>query len=791
MKQDIRLQLRERRLILDGGFGTMAAARGLAASPPELLNLSAPREVAAIHSAYLEAGSNIITANTFGINPQKYPNYRELIQAAVSLAKEAVGEREDCYIAYDMGPTGRLLSPLGDLPFETAVSLFSANAAAAAEAGADLILIETMNDAYETKAAVLGAKEGCRLPIFATNAYDKSGRLMSGADPLSMITLLEGLSCDAIGMNCSFGPDLMLSLLPRFVEHSSLPIIVAPNAGLPSVVDGETVFSTSAEEFSDLMVKIAEGGAAILGGCCGTTPEYIKKTVEKTAGIPYTPPTKKRSTRVSSYTHAVDFGDYPLLIGERINPTGKPKLKEALRAEDYAYLALEGVRQEEAGADILDVNVGLPGLAEEEMLPRAVCSLQAATALPLQLDSVNPAALSAAMRIYNGKPLINSVNGKKEILDSVLPSVQKYGGVVVALTMDEGGIPQSAEGRVAIAERIVAYAEQFGLSKEDFVIDPLCLAISSEEGSAEVTLDSLRLLKARGFCTSLGVSNISFGLPEREKINAAFFTLALAAGLDGAIMNPHSSAMQDAYRAASALTGKDRGFASYIAYATKSAEAKGTPAPQTTAVPTLRDAVERGLTAAAAEGARALLREKREPLSLIDGELIPALDAVGRRFEEKTLYLPQLLQSAEASSAAFAVMKEALPKQAGEKKRSVILATVEGDIHDIGKNIVKVMLESYGFTVYDLGRDVPPSAVVAAVEKYNCRLVGLSALMTTTVGAMEKTIKALRSLPTPIAVCVGGAVLTASYAEAIGADGYCEDAMSTVRFAENHYKAKN
>ncbi len=791
MKKDIRKELKSRRLYFDGGFGTMVEHLGGATlSPPELLNLSNPALVLSIHRAYLEAGSRLLTANTFGINRDKYENYEELIGAALSVAKAATKEYPDAYIAYDMGPTGRLLSPLGDLPFEEAVSLFTANARAAEKAGADLILIETMNDAYETKAAVVGAKEGCDLPIFVTNAYDQSGRLMNGADPLAMITLLEGLSVDAIGMNCSFGPDLMLSLLPQFREHCSLPIIVSPNAGLPTVRDGKTVYTVDPEAFSDLMKKIAEGGATILGGCCGTTPEYIRKTVEKTEDLPYSLPKKKKSTRISSYTHALTVGNRPLLIGERINPTGKPRLKEALLREDFAYITLLGLGEEEQGADILDVNVGLPDLCEEHMLKRAVYELQAATDLPLQLDSADPQALAAAMRLYNGKPLVNSVNGKKESLDGVLPAVKKYGGVVIALTMDENGIPDTAEGRVAIAERIVSYAKRYGLSKRDFIVDPLCLSVSSDEGSAAVTLEALRLLKKKGFYTSLGVSNVSFGLPGRDKINAAFFTLALEAGLSAAIMNPHSSAMKDAYYAYCALRGLDEGCARYIAYAVGE-EKSGEIKPSAAVPPSLAEAVEKGLSEPAAAAAREKLNEGASPLALMEEELIPALSTVGRRFEEKTLYLPQLLKSAEAASAAFSVIKEFVPKKRGEKERAIILATVKGDIHDIGKNIVRVMLESYGFTVYDLGRDVSPERIVEAVEKTGCRLVGLSALMTTTVPTMEETVTLLHRMTPPASVCVGGAVLTASYAKAIGADGYGEDAMEAVRFAEAYYASKN
>ena len=526
---DFRTALAGKRLYFDGGYGTLFEEMTGVFLPSEQQNLRAPDVVLSAHRAYLDAGCDILTANTFGVNRVKYQNYKEMIAAAMSLAKKARGDLEDVYIAYDLGPTGRMLSPLGDLDFEEAVSIFAANVKEAVSCGADLILIETMNDCYETKAAVLAAKENSSLPIVVTNAYDESGKLMTGADPLSMIAMLEGLGADAIGMNCSFGPDTMLRLVDTFLTYSSLPIVMNPNAGLPAVKDGKTVYMIDADAFSEDMKKLAEMGVGVLGGCCGTTPAYLAATVQKTWDIPLTVPQKKQFTAISSYTHAVLFGGAPVRIGERINPTGKPKLREALRSGDLDYILGEGIRQGDAGADVLDCNVGLPEIDEKEMMTRVVKALQGVTDLPLQIDSPSPEVLGAAMRAYCGKPLVNSVNGKKESMEAVFPLVKKYGGTVIALTIDEDGIPESAEGRFAIAEKIAAKAAEYGIEKKDLIVDPLCLAVSSDAKSGETVLKSLRLLHAGGYKTSLGVSNISFGLPRRDLINAAFFSAAVAA----------------------------------------------------------------------------------------------------------------------------------------------------------------------------------------------------------------------------------------------------------------------
>ena len=669
-----------------------------------------------------------------------------------------------------------------DLSFEDAVALFAANVKEAVKNGADLILIETMNDAYETKAAVLAAKENSSLPIFVTNVYDEGGHLMTGADPAAMVALLEGLGVDALGVNCSLGPDKMLPVVEQLCKYSSVPIIVNPNAGLPSTKNGKTEFNINAEAFSDCMRKIAVSGAAVLGGCCGTTPEFIKKTVEKTADIPLNI-TEKNYTLVSSYTHAHEVGGKkPTLIGERINPTGKPKFKEALRRNDIPYIVNEGLSQAEKGVHILDVNVGLPEIDEKEMMIKAVLQLQAVCELPLQIDSTDPAVLEGAMRIYNGKPLVNSVNGDEESMESVFPLVKKYGGTVIALTLDKDGIPETAAERFAIAEKIIARAAEYGIAKKDIVADPLALTVSSNQESANITLDTVKMLKNAGIRTSLGVSNISFGLPHRETVNSVFFTAALCAGLDCAIMNPFAEGMLNAYYAFNALTGRDAACAEYISYAAGITDTAVTAGEALG----LKAAVIKGLREQAVKAAHELA-ENTPPLEIINNYIIPALDTVGNDFENKKAYLPQLLMSAEAASAAFEVIKEKLPPKSESSDRKVILATVKGDIHDIGKNIVKVMLESYGFTVCDLGRDVPPEAVVKAALEENCRLVGLSALMTTTVPSMEETIKQLKKADPKIKTIVGGAVLTQEYADMIGADYYGRDAMESVRCAEKFY----
>lgn len=783
MKKILEL-IREKRIYFDGGAGTYLQSRGLVpGTPPEMWNMENPEKITQMHKAYLDAGCNVITTNTFGINRDKYEKYEELIVSAINCAKKARGEKNDTFIAFDVGPTGRLLQPLGDLAFEDAVELFAANIKVAAKSGVDLVIIETMNDSYETKAAVLAAKENCDLPVFVTNVYDGSGKLMTGASPEAMIAMLEGLGVDAIGLNCSVGPDKMLEIIDRFIENASVPVIANPNAGLPVVSDGKTVYNIDADEFADYMQKLAEKGVNILGGCCGTTPEYMKKTVEKTKSIAYKYPSFKENTVVSSYTQAVFVGNSPVLIGERINPTGKKKLKEALKSEDLNYILNEGINQAEKGVHILDVNVGLPEIDEAKMMKKVVTALQSVTDLPLQIDTSDPSVLSQAMRFYNGKPLVNSVNGEAESMDTVFPLVKKYGGTVIALAMDKKGIPETAEGRVEIAQKIINKAKEYGIDKKDIIVDPLALTISSEPNGAIVTLRAVNMLHKMGIKTSLGVSNISFGLPKRDIINTTFFANALENGLDCAIMNPFSEGMMNTYYSFKALHNMDTGCMEYISYADSIVDEKTTVSATNM---TLKSAIIKGISDMASICAQELLVNEK-PLDVINNHIIPALNEIGTAFEQKKAYLPQLLMSAEAATTAFDEVKKVLPTSKTENGRKVILATVKGDIHDIGKNIVKVLLESYGFSVIDLGKDVDPEEVCKKAVENNCKLVGLSALMTTTVPAMEETIRQLHSMDKDIIVAVGGAVLNTEYADMIKADFYGADAMDMVRYAEKFY----
>ena len=764
----------------DGGAGTLLQSWGLEAGEyPENWNITRPEKIIEMHRLYLEAGANIITSCTFGANRFKFDNLEEIITAAISNAKTAC-EGYDAFVALDIGPLGKMLEPLGDLPFETAVEVFSESIKIGAHAGADLVLIETMNDSLEAKAAVLAAKESCNLPVFVTCVYDETKKLMTGANPAAMISMLEGLGADAIGMNCSLGPKQMLDIVPEFAKYSSIPVIVNPNAGLPRSENGKTVFDINADEFADIMCEIVKSGATIIGGCCGTTPEHIRKTGEKTKNLPFALPEKKNLTVVSSYTHAVEIGNKPVIIGERINPTGKKRFKEALRENDINYILNEGISQNKKGVSILDVNVGLPEIDEPEMMVNVIRALQSVIDLPLQIDTVDPVAMEKALRVYNGKALVNSVSGKEESMKSVFPLVKKYGGAVIAVTLDESGIPETAEGRVAVAEKIIARASEYGIDKNNIIVDPLAMAVSSDSNSANVTLKAVKMLHDMGIKTSLGVSNISFGLPSRADVNAAFYTMAMQNGLDCAIINPFSVEMMKAWYCFNALTGKDENCSDYIEFAQslEPAEKKA----EVSSSATLDGCIISGLKEQAGAIASELIKTM-PPMEIINSMIIPALNIVGKGFEEKKVYLPQLLMSAQAAKEAFEAIKSAIPT--GEnKKGKIIIATVKGDIHDIGKNIVKVLLENYGYEVIDLGKDVAPEKVVDAVEKSGAKLVGLSALMTTTVPAMEETIKLLREKAPDCKVMVGGAVMTEEYAAMIGADSYGTDAMSAVRFAE-------
>lgn len=779
--------LGKRLVFVDGGMGTMLQAAGLTGGEaPERWNLTHPEAVAEVHRAYLAAGCDIVTANTFGATGARFgAELQKVIQAGVKLARQGVEEAGHGFAAFDMGPTGKLLAPYGELPFQEAVSLYRQAAAWGAEAGADLIIIETMGDPYEMKAAVLGAREACDLPILATMMADVNGRLLTGGTVETMAVLLDGLGVTALGLNCGLGGPEMLPLLRRIRRVTERPLLCSPNAGLPRMEGGRTVFPAGPEAFAQAQRELAQAGAWLLGGCCGTTPEHIRAMVAACREVTPAPVPPVTETWISSGSEAVCLDHGPVVIGERINPTGKKRMQEALRTGDVNYLLKEAVNQSAAGAAVLDVNVGLGGVDEAAWMERAVSAIQGVCTCPLQLDTADPEALARGLRAYNGKALINSVSGKQEVMDQVFPLAKRYGGTVVALLLDEEGIPDTAEGRVAIARRIMAEAARYGIAKRDLVMDALTMTVSTGERNALVTLETLRRCREElGVRTVLGVSNISFGLPQREKLAGPFLTLALGAGLDAAILNPLSEAMMDAWQAALTLTGRDKGCRAYLERFAGAAPVKS----GAQAAFSLEEAVRRGLRAEAERAARERLSEGEAPMDLVEKRLLPALTQVGDGYEAGTLFLPQLLMSAEAAQGAFALVQQALGEKSTGMRRQgrIALATVEGDIHDIGKNIVKVLLESYGFEVVDLGKNVKPEQVLAAVQAEKLHMVGLSALMTTTVPAMERTIALLRREAPDCRVVVGGAVLTPELAAAIGAHAYARDAMDTVRFAREN-----
>ena len=781
-------------LFFDGGMGTMLQKNGMKGGEiPELININNPDLIKSIHTQYLNAGADIITTNSFGANPLKLNgevSAEAVAEAAVKLAKEAVNEFKKGYVAFDIGPTGKLLEPTGELSFDDAYESFKSMAIVAENSGADLVIIETMSDTLEAKAAVLAVKENTSLPIFLTMTFDETHKTLTGADVDVMSAMFEGLGVDCLGINCGLGPKQIAELMDRLAKISSIPIMAQPNAGLPEIKDGKTVYTVSPDDFAEECTAIAQCGASVIGGCCGTTPEHIEKLVNKCKD--FTPIVEEKNfTVVSSYSRAVYLNNRPVIVGERINPTGKKKFKEALRNNDIDYILNEAFVQRDSGADILDVNVGLPEINECEMMEKAVKAISSAVNLPLQIDSSDPETIERALRIYNGKPMINSVNGKKEILDSILPIVQKYGGVLVGLCLDEGGIPETAEMRVKIAENIANEAAKYGIKKKNLVMDALTLTISAQQEESAQTIKALNAIKTQlGIKTILGVSNISFGLPRREIVNGTFFALALHSGLDACIINPLSEAMMNTYRAYCALACIDKDCADYVStYAGTKAQTTiitSTDAPKKsddTAEP-LTDIIIKGLKDRSYEETKELLK-KRESMDIVNNIIIPALDVVGNEFEKGTMFLPQLMMSAQTVKNSFDAIKENM-SQSGkqqESKGKILLATVKGDIHDIGKNIVKVLLENYGYEVFDLGKDVPPEAIVECIKEHNIKLCGLSALMTTTVLSMEDTIKAIRSEGLDTKICVGGAVLTPEYADMIGADSYCKDALATVNYA--------
>lgn len=789
---------RKRFVFLDGGMGTQLQARGLQpGQKPELAALEMPDVLTAIHTDYANAGADILLANTFGANAKKLAGcghtVEDVVTASIACARKAA-DTTGALVALDIGPLGELLVPAGTLSFEDAYAEFVQVIRAGAAAGADLVFLETMTDLYELKAAILAAKENCTLPIFTSMSFESRGRTFTGCTVESYAVTAAGLGADAVGINCSLGPKEILPFAQRLCRSvpAGVPVFVKPNAGLPNP-DGS--YNLDPDDFATEMKEYAAIGVSMVGGCCGTTPAFIAKLHETFSPLA---PADKIPIRRSCLCTPVRFVEVNgiTVVGERINPTGKKRLQQALRDGDSAYPCTQAVAQAEAGAQVLDVNAGLPGIDEAATLEQLVKDLQAVTDLPLQLDSSNPEALSRALRIYNGKPIVNSVNGETETLEKILPLCKKYGAAVVGLALDKGGIPPTVEGRVAIARRIVDAAHAAGIPDEDIYIDCLCLTASAQQEGATQTLQALaRCKKELGVRTVLGVSNISFGLPCRGYLNTTFLTMAMSAGLDLAIMNPNTPEMMAAVRAYRVLTCQDPQSTDYVAaYAdmqiqtTQTSKSAATVAEVGAAAPggdALFEAVRRGLKAEARAAADAALT-MREPLDVVNTSLIPALDAVGDGFEKGTVFLPQLLQAATAAQAAFEAIKAkiAASGQAQGSKGKIVIATVKGDVHDIGKNIVRVILENYGYDVLDLGRDVDPERVVEAVRQTGAKLVGLSALMTTTVPNMQATIEALHAANLDCKVMVGGAVLTPDYARDIGADYYCKDAKASADLAK-------
>lgn len=794
--------LHTKRLFFDGAMGTMLQEAGLKPGElPETWNLLHPDKVRAIQQAYVQAGVDILKTNTFGANSLKFgaahgqPEVADLVKAGVEIARSAfAAENRRGFVALDLGPTGKLLQPFGDLPFEEAVSLYAEQVKAGAAAGADLILIETMSDSYEAKAAILAAKENSHLPIVCTFTFDEDGTLLNGADVTSALVMAEALGVAAVGFNCGQGPDTLVKLVPQALKAVDIPLVANPNAGLPVQKDGHTVFHIGADDYASLMVPFAEEGVSVLGGCCGTTPAHIANLIRACKDIPLPAPRTGAPCAISGYGRAVDFEGMPVIIGERINPTGKKRLKEALKAQNMDYVCQLALEQLDRGAHVLDVNVGVPGVDEPALIEKVILTLQSITSVPLQIDTSNIEAMERALRIYNGRPLLNSVNGKAENMAEVLPLAKKYGAALVGLCLDEGGIADTAEGRLQVADKVIAEAGKYGIPAKDMVMDPLAMTISTGGQNAQIDLEVIRRLKERHIKTVMGVSNISFGLPSRDAVNSAFFALAMQAGLSAGIINPNSAPMMQAYIAYGALSGKDEGCKKYVDYfanAPQLVAVAKTPAADGSGAAvnveqgsSIEQAIIKGLTSKVEQGVRQALDSGRKALDIINEDMIPGLNVVGDLFEKKKLFLPQLLVSADAAKAGFEILKQSIATGAStEKGEPIVVCTVKGDIHDIGKNIVKVLLENYGYNVIDLGKDVPPETVLQAAKEHDAKLVGLSALMTTTVGAMEDTIKLLhRDLP-DCKIMVGGAVMTAEYARTIGADFYGANAVASVNYA--------
>lgn len=791
--------IKEKILIFDGAMGTMLQKKGLKVGEnPELLNVKSPDIIEEIHKEYIESGANVITTNTFGANERKLKlcnlQVEEAVDAAVQIAKNARGSRE-IYIALDIGPIGELLEPMGTLSFDDAYQIFKRQIVQGVKSGADIILFETMTDLYELKAAVLAAKENCDLPILCTMTFEENGRTFTGCLPEAMVLVLEGLGVDALGVNCSLGPKQLKPIVEEICRLSNIPVMVQPNAGLPTLsLNNETKYDVTKEEFAETLCSFIDNGVSIIGGCCGTTPEYIKELAERIKGKTIVRRQKNHYPSVCTPSKVVRI-EGVRIVGERINPTGKKLFKQALINDDMDYILNTAVAQTEAGAHILDVNVGLPEINEPEMMHKVVKEIQGILDTPLQIDSSDKKAIEMGLRYYNGKPILNSVNGEDKVLDNILPLVKKYGANVVGLTLDENGIPKKAEDRFKIAQKIVDKAAEYGINRENVFIDCLVLTVSAQQEEVQETLKAVRMVKEKlGVKTLLGVSNISFGLPNRKLINETFLALALANGLDLPIINPNESGMIRVIDSYNVLYNYDKGSEHYIKnYANVTVESSIKTNNKADNSKTKNENIEYDLKYIVVKGlkeeaksATAHLLKTNEPLKIVNEYLIPALDEVGEKYEKGILFLPQLIQSAETVKNSFAVLKAEISKSSNEtiSKGKIIVATVKGDIHDIGKNIVKVILENYGYEMIDLGKDVPIETVVNEAKKHNVKLIGLSALMTTTLRSMEDTIKALREDGYEGKVFVGGAVLTPEYAQQIGADFYARDAKESVEIAK-------
>ncbi|OLS03128.1 homocysteine S-methyltransferase family protein [Tissierella creatinophila] len=786
---DIREKLKNDILIFDGAMGTMIQNLGLKMGElPESLNLNSPEKIIEIHKKYIESGANVITTNTFGVNEIKLKEssytVEELIHSGVRNAKKAI-EDKDVYIALDVGPIGELLEPMGTLSFEEAYDIYKRQILQGVKDEVDLILIETMTDLYEVKAAILAAKENSDLPIFCTMSYEDDGRTFTGCNLTSMVMVLQGLGVDALGVNCSLGPKELEPLIDEVLSISKVPVMVQPNAGLPSVIDGNTVFNILPDEFAKYGARFVQKGVRVIGGCCGTTDRHIKALVNFIKDIK---PQKKNVDNiigVCTPTKSVII-DGVKVIGERINPTGKKLFKKALVDEDIEYILKEAIAQVDAGAEILDVNVGLPEIDEEKTMIKVIKEIQSILDIPLQIDSTDPKVIESGLRIYNGKAIVNSVNGEDKVLDTILPIVKKYGASVIGLTLDEKGIPKGALERFEIAKKIVDRAKDYCIDKEDIIIDCLTLTAAAQQEEVRETLKTLTLVKEElGVKTALGVSNVSFGLPNRGLINKTFLAASLYAGLDLPIIDPLNKAMMDTIKASKVLWNQDKGATEYL----KSHEnIKSIEEVKKESKESDRDLFEIILsgTKEEAKSVTAELLEYKEPLDIINDYIVPALDLIGERYENGDIFLPQLIRSAETVKSSFEIIKEKIFESSSEdiSNGKIILATVNGDIHDIGKNIVKVLLESYNYEIIDLGKNVSSETIVKAAIENDIKLVGLSALMTTTVKSMEDTIEKLKDTDPSVKVMVGGAVLNKEYSEMINADFYAKDAKEAVEIAK-------